>query len=860
MPKTISTITIHNAPDSAALDIGGVTNVMSQLTEFVTTTYKLRDPGSLRLLLQAGSPFMKGAAARTHFTDNQVVKITYDDASESYWRVVKADIEHAGDRPTAITCWPYWTMLDRRAVRVQRSPNAFVDVTLALTGLSVADALGVITGSSYNAPPYFQAGTVDSAFSSSAVVLESNGESHLDLLWKLMDDLAEDNSGRPAEFEVEWNSGDSKFDINIKTAIGLTAGEESGGADPSLRPIDSPTGGAVENVANRIKLRQTTGAKDYFNRIVPVSSTEEEPITLGQCEWDISSFVTDTPSAGQTTINLRGAAFVYDIDIDASGTRYFGNEDGGFYEILSVTDADTFVVSGTVLGLGGIGRFASDASGQELVFLELAEADSENDVAERTIPFDIPPFNNWLSDTDLFAGANVASADLSEWSSGLPDGWEGCTTSDGSSVSSPTITEVTDAQYVRYGTSSAKVVANTGQGICTSTMVIRPTERNPYYSCYVNLYVESGRIRITLLDANGTEWPTGEEQAESNSRELRAISIGGMEPIASVDDPFGFQTATLRINALADGTVFYVDSATVTRTTYPIQYRGRMGLNEMWRAAARYLSENGGSLSSYDAELFDVTHFQTGSYSEIEIGSWVRIRDAFNGSSYDLQVDARVVELQEVEHPVDGRFHKFIKISTERDTASSRLIGRRPAASVPDAAPALTTKAPASGAAISQQYFLGTYSAGEVVSGVDVPLRAAPSPAAVSGAYVLNAETISDGSTDYLTVTLKNFTQSVDIGSIDTSLAAIERLTVSPLTLTADAASVVSDDVLYVALEGSGSGKPTTQMVMVLESGSPTASAGNLPTEADTLYFAHDGDLKSAPIDLENEPWSVSTL
>jgi len=205
-----------------------------------------------------------GAAAGTHFTLNQTIKLTYDDATASYWRVFKVDIEHAGGRPTRVECLPYWTMLDRRAVRVTRSPNVFVDVTLALTGLTVAEALAVITGSTYNAPPYFQAGTVDSAFSSSTVNVEANGESHLDLLWKLMDDLAVDNDGAPAEFEIEWNSGDSKFDINVKPQIGLTASEESGGADPTLRPIDSPTGGAVSSEGNRISLNQSTGSRDYF--------------------------------------------------------------------------------------------------------------------------------------------------------------------------------------------------------------------------------------------------------------------------------------------------------------------------------------------------------------------------------------------------------------------------------------------------------------------------------------------------------------------------------------------------------------------------------------------------------------------
>ena len=133
MPKKITNITLHDTPDGSALTVTSGDAITDNLAEFVTTSYKLRDNGSLTIRLVAGSSWMQAAAAGTRFTDNQTIKLTYDDATESYWRVVRTQISHDGSAPTVITCWPYWTMLDRRAVRVQRSPNSFVDITLALT-------------------------------------------------------------------------------------------------------------------------------------------------------------------------------------------------------------------------------------------------------------------------------------------------------------------------------------------------------------------------------------------------------------------------------------------------------------------------------------------------------------------------------------------------------------------------------------------------------------------------------------------------------------------------------------------------------------------------------------------------------
>lgn len=846
MPRKITTITLHDSPDGAAKQINSVSNVMTQLTEYPKTSYKLRTPGNLRLSLHAGSAFMLGAAAGTHFTENQTIKATYDDGAETYWRIYQTDIEHSGERPTVVSCWPYWTMLDRRAVRRTLSPNTYVDVTLALTGLTVTEALNVITGTTYNAPPYFQAGTVASAFSSSTVNIEANGESHLDLLWRLMDDLAIDNSGKPAEFEIEWNSGDSKFDINVKTAIGLTAGEESGGADPSLRPIDAPTGGEASSKANRLRLRQVSGAKEYFNRIIPISSTEEEPVTIGQCEWGVSSTSLNSPSAGQTTINLRGEAIVFDVDLDAAGTLYFGNDSVGFHEILSFTDADTFVIDEVISDWTFPGKFATDASGTELVYLDLAEADSENDISERTLTFDIPPFSNWIAHPDRVASSGVHSADLSNWSAGLPSGW--------TAISSATIAEVTDAQYVRYGTSSAKVTANAGDGI-ELEVSIQPTARNPYYSMYVNMYVESGRVRLTFVDGNGTEWPTGEEQAESNSQELRAISVGGMEPLNSSGSIGAGFLGTLKISAMVDDTVFYVDSATVTRTTYPIPYRAKMGLNEMWREASRYLSENGGSQKSYEAELFDVTHFATGSYSEIELGSWVRIRDAFQDGSYQVTADARVVEIQEVEHPVDGRFHKLIKVSSERDTASSRLIGRRAAPTVPEAAPAKTQSATTT-AALSQSYFIGTHTGSDVIAGVNVPLRAARTNMQVLGAYIINEKDVTSNGSNYFTCNLRNATQDLTIGTIGTSAAGFTALTAHNMTLNSNRLTIQADDVLYAQLTGAGSGAGIDNMVMVLEAGGIGGYVVPRPTK---VYYATHAAYRKATI-TDSLPWSTSAL
>ena len=841
MPRKITSVEVLNAPDDvSAQSEGGVSNIITSgiLERYPDVVYRLRDVGEMTLRLTPGSDWMKAAATGDQFTEDQTIRITYDDASESYWRVIERQVDHAGARASVVKCWPYWTMLDRRIVRTTRGTKT--DPTLALVGLTVSEALSVITGSGYNAPPYFQAGTVATAFSSVEVNIEANGESHLDLLWRLMDDLAYSNAGSPAEFEIAWNSGDSKFDINVKTAIGLTAAEESGGADPSLRPIDAPATGSK---GNRVSMIERTNATDFFNRIIPLSGTEEEPVTIGQAYFNINN---GSQVSGDSEMSIKDGIDPFFGDLDLTG-YYFGNEDDGFHLVVSMDDQNTFYLDGLVTLL--YGRFALDAQGTELAFIEDTTASSENAVREKMYVFDdIAPFSNEMMFGVPDTG-NKASADMSgTWISGEPPGWD--------AIDAATFTEVTDDQYVRFGTSSAQVSASAGDGM-EAVITIRPTPENPYYSMYVNLYVVQGQVEIVLIDGNGTEWPTGTEKARSNAREMRSLSIGGMAPLNSAGG-ISQHDCTVQIRAVDDNTVFVVDSIALTRSTYPVPYRAKMGLHHVFRAGAEILSRFGGKVSDFSGQLFDVTHFDAGSYEEIVVGSWVRFRDQWNGSSFDVSVDARVVELQESEDPVEGRVVKRIKLSTDRQSLSNRLLTRRPGANLPAAAP-VPDAVTSAGGTVSQSYYIGDRTGADILSTIDVPLRAAPSNLTILSAYVINAvERAADG-TNYTTVDLRNYTRGISIGSVSNESAAFGELATVPITI--DNPQVYKDDVLHVRLTAAGTGTMLDNMVIVLETSAAGASLPPVDAEDyETLYVATDSQLFSVARDDGNEPWTATEI
>jgi hypothetical protein len=197
----------------------------------------------------------------------------------------------------------------------------------------------------------------------------------------------------------------------------------------------------------------------------------------------------------------------------------------------------------------------------------------------------------------------------------------------------------------------------------------------------VNIYVESGIIRIELVDSEGNTIPPGPTYAESNKAELLGLSIGGMDPL-----PLDEQNAiTLRIKAIDGAATFYLDAATLTQSVEPVQYRGEMGPRALWIAAAEMLMNDGGAPDDeFDGDIIDASQLDA-QFELLKAGAHAEIKAFYTGGSYKVDTTARIQEVFE-KADTNGTYNKRLRIARPRKTVSSRLV-HRPRAPILEEAP-----------------------------------------------------------------------------------------------------------------------------------------------------------------------------
>ena len=188
-----------------------------------------------------------------------------------------------------------------------------------------------------------------------------------------------------------------------------------------------------------------------------------------------------------------------------------------------------------------------------LSYVKLGDAEDQKGVIERIAFFpDVVPYANLFGEA---GGSPDMSSGTGSGASYVPAGI--------SAVGSASIQEVTEAAYINHGTKSIQVSAATGDGIRTDEITLASTLSERYYSFWVGLRVESGKVRVYMRDAAGVDHPVGVEKLELGSDRTLAIQSGGNE--------MSDGAARLYVEAIEDGTVFYVDGISVTQSVGPWQ-------------------------------------------------------------------------------------------------------------------------------------------------------------------------------------------------------------------------------------------------------------------------------------------------
>lgn len=534
------------------------------------------------------------------------------------WRVVAINSAFDGENPIAtVECWGIQMDLGEAIARRELS-DGFVDHQITLTNIPSADALTEIMG--LNAPSGFTAGSVHASLASKRVFIFSDRATFADLLNKLCDQLADD-SGKAAEWYVEGMA------VHIVPEVGRSAAENTAGVPlPSRRPVQSPVGNTF---GNRIKLDDSIDAQAPFTRLLPMGSEDGGSstnggtvVTIQNCDFVVSSAVF---SAGNTTITIAQDA-IYLPNAPRVGA-FFGKS-GSIFPVVSTNVPNIIVVSGNASGLNGqLCRFFKDGIGTGLTALDDPAAVTALGVIERVQDMnEIPPFTNILE----LGGASV---DMSDFSGFLPIG---CT-----AIGSPTTSQETGKLFVKYGTSSVRVVANRDEGVAWET-TFNPTTKSPVFSVWSSVRLISGKVRLEIEDSDGVIYPIG-KRATSAVRELRALSVEGFSPSSGA--------GAIRLIADSATTEFVVDAITCTNSGTAWEYYPNMGAYGLWLAGAKMIQREAGIKGVYHVgDVFDVSECVAGvDYDEIGVGSWVRVKENFDGVVHRTQFDARVSEI-EIDH------------------------------------------------------------------------------------------------------------------------------------------------------------------------------------------------------------------
>lgn len=173
----------------------------------------------------------------------------------------------------------------------------------------------------------------------------------------------------------------------------------------------------------------------------------------------------------------------------------------------------------------------------------------------------------------------------------------------------------------------------------------------PYTSCWVQLYLISGRVQVELVDLDtGLRYPDREAVtdalADPGVPELRVLAVGGQQILTHGDT--GARRVALRITAHGGPAEWVLDAVTMTDTGTPQAWQPRMGPQALWHEGARRFSEASG-LSRLDAGWIDLSTLGPSPHQPLRLGDRVQIaleRPPSDGISEVRLLQSRLAEVE----------------------------------------------------------------------------------------------------------------------------------------------------------------------------------------------------------------------
>ena len=395
--------------------------------------------------------------------------------------------------------------------------------------------------------------------------------SEVDCEWAVRTSVDEDDGGRA-------------YHIDLVEEVG-----EPSGSTPAV--IYGSSSGA--GIANRLRLTQRKRAPNYFSRLIPTLRGREGLVTMGDALWGVAA------QAGDGALTLEGQPVVF----DGWGVgAFFGNDDAGWHRITgSKAPSEITVASGSDLS-GVKGSFASEGDGTRLDFARVPGVESVYGVTEKVEQVQGSPHANLIRE----AGH---SDDMTQFASGKPVGM--------GLVGSATVSRYASEKITQgVGQLAAQVEAGVGEGL-----QFGPYEPNgEYLSAMAGLLLQNGAVRMQMVDQNGNTFPSGEQQATTNSKTLRSLKLGVWEDFEGA--------VSVEITAVRPETILVLDWLTFTVSNGSQEWQPVMGPRDLHREALRRANEKAGRIyNDLEAQAIDLSMVDNvEGYERIEVGAPVEVR------------------------------------------------------------------------------------------------------------------------------------------------------------------------------------------------------------------------------------------
>ena len=513
-------------------------------------------------------------------------------------------------------------------------------------GFTVREVLDELFGA---LPDNFVIGSVQSTLSSLEIYPYIENSTISDALGVIGEELDEHEKTLEYEMMVTANG---TVNFHFMEARGSNVDERVNGAvDASLRVI---TGSHIEGDQwSRVGAQVQNVQDDYVSRLVGYGGSDEERVLTGGVAWEIESA---TVIGGSTTLVLEEGAIHFDDQFVRSGETWGVYDGTNYYQITScVASTNTIRVTGTVSASATV-RFVERSGGNWRYVDYVRRPDGE---ATQGIVTQLQDFPNVIPYGNLFEG----SGDMSEWSSGLPDG----VMREGSSI----VSRNTEREWITVGKASAKVTADDGDGVVVN-VEFGSDPLNPYASACAVLRVEQGSVRMVMEDTDGTTFPLDHEQQHLGlPGRTAALKSEGFNPQPG--------SGTVKILAKSDDTIFYLDSLAVTQSPTAWAWSPFMGPKAIWMGAGRWMKANGG-IRPITTQMTYINLDRVGETIEpIRVGSWVRMKDlvVHGGSDFNLQLDGRIERIDYSPDggiPYFGGFKRVATIGRQRESIIEMLI------------------------------------------------------------------------------------------------------------------------------------------------------------------------------------------